>query len=213
MPNNDVSPVDIGTDAASQLRIIETDNAHSTLALKRRKAFRSSVHDHLGCDGRFTQESTGCLGSFGVIAVIPFERQQRKGGLASDEKFNRLFCFDIWVRPVPSSGKVGRPRGVFSFPRRATVTTLLCWCIRRFEGGYHQSSLTRRVSGNDRARTAVRPTDTESLVCMTRLILKAIDVGASAVFVAFCTKTFCVYLFKQPSARPVQSASDRPRQP
>ena len=32
MPNDDVSPVDIGTDAASQLHIIEMDNAHSTLA-------------------------------------------------------------------------------------------------------------------------------------------------------------------------------------
>jgi hypothetical protein len=29
---------------------------------------------------------------------------------------------------------------------------------------------------------------------MTRLILKAIDFGASAVFMALCTKTFCVLL-------------------
>ena len=33
---------------------------------------------------------------------------------------------------------------------------------------------------------------------MTRLILKAIDFGASAVFMALCTKAFCGYLFKQP---------------
>ena len=32
MPNDDVSPIDIGTDAASQLHIIEMDNGHSTLA-------------------------------------------------------------------------------------------------------------------------------------------------------------------------------------
>jgi hypothetical protein len=38
---------------------------------------------------------------------------------------------------------------------------------------------------------------------MTRLILKVIDVGASAVFIALCTKAFCVYLSKQPSARSV----------
>ena len=30
---------------------------------------------------------------------------------------------------------------------------------------------------------------------MTRLILKAIDFGASTVFMALCTKAFCVYLF------------------
>ena len=31
---------------------------------------------------------------------------------------------------------------------------------------------------------------------MTRLILKAIDVGASAVFVALCTKAFCVHFYR-----------------
>jgi hypothetical protein len=41
MPNDDVSPIDIGTDAAPQLHIIEMDNDHSTLAFKRRKAFRA----------------------------------------------------------------------------------------------------------------------------------------------------------------------------
>jgi hypothetical protein len=41
---------------------------------------------------------------------------------------------------------------------------------------------------------------------MARLILKVIDVGASAVFIALCTKAFCIHLFKQPSARPVQSS-------
>ena len=66
MPNDDVSPVDIGTDAASQLHIIEMDNGHSKLGFKPRKAFRGPVYDHLGCDGRYVQKSTGCLGSFGV---------------------------------------------------------------------------------------------------------------------------------------------------
>jgi hypothetical protein len=42
---------------------------------------------------------------------------------------------------------------------------------------------------------------------MTRLILKAIDFGASAVFMALCTKAFRGYLFKQLSTRPVQSTS------
>jgi hypothetical protein len=76
MPNDDVSPVDIGTDAAPQLHIIEMDNGHSTLAFKRRKAFRGPVYDHLGRDGRYVQKSTGCLSSFGVIAIIPSERQR-----------------------------------------------------------------------------------------------------------------------------------------
>ena len=31
---------------------------------------------------------------------------------------------------------------------------------------------------------------------MTRLILKAIDVGASAVFVALGTKAFCVHFYR-----------------
>ena len=31
---------------------------------------------------------------------------------------------------------------------------------------------------------------------MTRLILKAIDVGASAVFMALCTKAFFVHFYK-----------------
>jgi hypothetical protein len=93
--NDDVSPVDIGTNAASQLHIIEMDNGHSTLTFKRRKAFRGPVYDHLRRDGRDVQKSTGCLGSFGVIAIIPSERQQRKGGLASDKNLNRLFRFDI----------------------------------------------------------------------------------------------------------------------
>jgi hypothetical protein len=78
MPNDDVSPVDIGTDAASQLHIIEMDNGHSTLTFKRRKAFRGPVYDHLRRDGRDVQKSTGCLGSFGVIAIIPSERQQER---------------------------------------------------------------------------------------------------------------------------------------
>ena len=56
MPNDDVSPVDIGTDPASQLHIIEMDNGHSTLALKRRKTFRGPIYDHLRCDGRYVQK-------------------------------------------------------------------------------------------------------------------------------------------------------------
>ena len=95
MPNDDVSPVDVGTDPASQRHIIEMDNGHSKLAFKRRKAFRGPVYDHLGCDGRYVQKSIDCLGSLGVIAIIPSERQQRKAGLASDEKLNRLFRVDI----------------------------------------------------------------------------------------------------------------------
>ena len=47
MPNDDVSPVDIGANAASQLHIIEMDNGHSTLTFKRRKAFSGPVNDHL----------------------------------------------------------------------------------------------------------------------------------------------------------------------
>jgi hypothetical protein len=31
---------------------------------------------------------------------------------------------------------------------------------------------------------------------MTRLILKAIDIGASAVFMALCTKAFLVHFYK-----------------
>jgi hypothetical protein len=81
MPNDDVSPVDIGTDAASQLHIIEMDNAHSTLTFKRRKTFRGSVYDHFGCDGRYVQKSTGCLGSFGVIAITHLS--DNKGKLVS----------------------------------------------------------------------------------------------------------------------------------
>jgi hypothetical protein len=30
---------------------------------------------------------------------------------------------------------------------------------------------------------------------MTRLILKAIDLGASAVFMALCTKAFCAHFY------------------
>ena len=81
MPNDDVSPVDIGTDAASQLHIIEMDNGHSTLAFKRRKAFRGPVYDHLGCDGRYVQKSTGCLGSFGLSRSSHIS--DNKGKLAS----------------------------------------------------------------------------------------------------------------------------------
>ena len=55
----------------------------------------AALSDHLGCDGRHVQKSTGCLGGFGVIAIIPSERQQRKAGLASDQKLNRIFRFDI----------------------------------------------------------------------------------------------------------------------
>jgi hypothetical protein len=100
MPNDDVSPVDIGTDAAPQLHIIEMDNGHSTLAFKRRKAFRGSVYDHLGCDGGHVQKSTGCLGSLGVIAIIPSERQQRK--LASQvTKSSIASSVLIFERPPP----------------------------------------------------------------------------------------------------------------
>jgi hypothetical protein len=31
---------------------------------------------------------------------------------------------------------------------------------------------------------------------MTRLILKAIDLGASAVFMALCAKAFCAHFYK-----------------
>jgi hypothetical protein len=75
MPNDDVSPVDIGTDATSQLHIIEMDNGHSTLALKRQKAFRGFIYDHLGCDGWYVQKITGRLRSLGVIAIVPSEGQ------------------------------------------------------------------------------------------------------------------------------------------
>jgi hypothetical protein len=43
VPNDDVSPVDIGADAASQLHTIEMDNGHSMLVFERRKAFRGPV--------------------------------------------------------------------------------------------------------------------------------------------------------------------------
>jgi hypothetical protein len=95
MPNDNVSPVDIGTDAASQLHIIEMDNAHSPLVFKRRKAFGGSIYDHLGRDRRYIQKSTGCLGGFGFIAIVPSERQQGKAGLASNKKLNQLFRLDI----------------------------------------------------------------------------------------------------------------------
>jgi hypothetical protein len=36
----------------------------------------------------------------------------------------------------------------------------------------------------------------QSLGDMTRLILRAIDLGASAVFMALCTKAFCVHFYK-----------------
>jgi hypothetical protein len=36
---------------------------------------------------------------------------------------------------------------------------------------------------------------------MTRLILKAIDVGASAVFMALCIKAFCVHFYKDVERR------------
>ena len=34
---------------------------------------------------------------------------------------------------------------------------------------------------------------------MTRLILKAIDLGASAVFMALCTKAFCAHFYRDVS--------------
>jgi hypothetical protein len=44
---------------------------------------------------------------------------------------------------------------------------------------------------------------------MTRVILKAIDVGASAVFMALCTKAFCVHFFKDVE-RQVGRREDQP---
>ena len=85
---------------------------------------------------------------------------------------------------------------------------------RRTLSAYVEKLLEDHVTEQERRQakqTFKEPTPMRKLVCMTRLILKAIDVGASAVFMALCTKAFCVYLFKQPSARPVQSKSDRPR--
>ena len=61
-----------------------------------------------------------------------------------------------------------------------------------------------------RDRTAA---DQLSLTDMTRLILKAIDLGASAVFMALCTKAFFVHFYKdvkrltiEPDALPPQKA-------
>lgn len=62
-----------------------------------------------------------------------------------------------------------------------------------------------------RDRTAA---DKLSLVDMTRLILKAIDLGASAVFMALCTKAFFVHFYKdvkrltvEPLALPPQKST------
>jgi hypothetical protein len=41
-----------------------------------------------------------------------------------------------------------------------------------------------------------------SLADMTRLILKVIDLGASAVFMALCTKAFFVHLYKDTNPMP-----------
>ena len=101
MPNDDVSPLDIGTDPASQLHIIELDNGHSTLAFKRRKAFRGPVYDHLGCDGRYVQKSTGCLGSFGLSRSSHIS--DNKGKLASQvTKSSIASSVLILERPSPS---------------------------------------------------------------------------------------------------------------
>jgi hypothetical protein len=99
--NDYVSPVDIGTNAASQLHIIEMDNGHSTLAFKRRKAFRGPVYDHLGCDGRYVQKSTGCLGSFGLSRSSHIS--DNKGKLASQvTKSSIASSVLILERPSPS---------------------------------------------------------------------------------------------------------------
>ena len=45
---------------------------------------------------------------------------------------------------------------------------------------------------------------------MTRFILKAIDVGASAVFMALCTKAFFVHFYKDVE-RQLHSPDDAPQ--
>jgi hypothetical protein len=53
MPNDGVSPVDIGTDAASQLHIIEMDNAHSTLTCVEKHSAALSMITWGVMDGTF----------------------------------------------------------------------------------------------------------------------------------------------------------------
>jgi hypothetical protein len=72
------------------------------------------------------------------------------------------------------------------------------------------SAYVERLLEDHRTRASSGEADAQ---CMTRLILKAVDLGASAVFMVLWTNTFCFYLFKQPSTRSVQSTSDRPRLP
>jgi hypothetical protein len=101
MPNDDVSPVDIGANAASQLHIIEMNNGHSTLTFKRRKAFSGPVYDHLRCDGRYIQKVLA------VSAALALWRSSHlsdnKGKLASQvTKSSIASSVLIFERPSPS---------------------------------------------------------------------------------------------------------------
>ena len=127
--------------------------------------------------------------------------------------------------PRCKAGTYARHAGARRLPRPRHDTVIQFSCRRAILESARPVPRTIREPGRDvrhpRPLTAglapagVQRTnsDAESLVGMTHLILKAIDFGASAVFIALCTKAFCVYLFKQPSARPVQSTSDHPHPP
>src|SRR6478736_10165476 len=52
------------------------------------------IGNHSGCHGWNVQKSTRELSSFGIITVIPSDRQQRKAVLAGEEQLYCLNRFD-----------------------------------------------------------------------------------------------------------------------
>jgi hypothetical protein len=83
------------------------------------------------------------------------------------------------------------------------------------------SAYVEKLAGGSRNRTRASSgevgvqrtnSDAESLVCMTRLILKAIDVGASAVFMTLCAKAF-VFTYSSSLQRDLFNQPDHPRPP